>query len=153
MNDRMPSGADQPEAQEAYALMWYACPCGHRERIWNARPGVTPFAMGCPSCGKPSLKHVDWHCDTRAEKHVPHFGQRIWINLTMERARELAARRVDQCAAAGIPYPEGMTREALIEQVAKSEYESFGVGTSPDGAVVHTNAIAREGFGGGASNG
>lgn len=130
------------EAAEAWALMWYACECGHRERIWNARPGVTPFGMGCPSCGKPSLRHADFGRDERAEHHKPHRGQRIWINLTMERAREYATKRVDATRAAGYPIPDGHTRESLIEHVAQGEYESFGRGTSPDGAVFGVQSVA-----------
>lgn len=90
----MTETAERTEANEAFALMWYACPCGHRERIWNARPGVTPFAMGCPSCGKPSLTHVDWGRDERKEDHKPHFGQRVWIDMTLERARTRARRHL-----------------------------------------------------------
>jgi hypothetical protein len=42
--------------KEAFALMWYACACGHRERFWNSRDGVTPFGgIQCPSCGEQGM--------------------------------------------------------------------------------------------------
>lgn len=136
----MPAAAKKEEfkAAEAFALMWYACECGHRERIWNSRSGVTPFGMGCPSCGN-VMHHADFHLDTPAPNYKPHFGQRIFVNLTMERARELAERRYDAVRKSG--YKDSMGRAARIEAVAKHEYEAFGAGTSPDVAVVGTQSV------------
>ena len=90
------------QAAEAFCLMWYACrDCGHRERIWNSRDGVTPFCMGCPSCGQPSMAHVDWNLDQYAPNHRPALGQRIWKTMTIEYATALAKRALDRLAAAG----------------------------------------------------
>lgn len=61
------------EHAEAFCLMWYGCKCGHRERIWNSRDGVTPFGMGCPSCGG-SMSHVDWQKDILAPQHQLNRG-------------------------------------------------------------------------------
>lgn len=138
--------ADKPfEAAEAFALMWYGCKCGHRERIWNSRPGVTPFCMGCPSCGEGSLQHIQWGMDQRAEHHKPHFGQRLWIDLTIEKAREEARRQF-----ASYP-PDEIERvkeqfgsvEEAVERIAQHNYASFGAGTSPDMVVVGTASRKR----------
>src|SRR5438128_138761 len=46
---------------EAFMLMWYECRgCGARERVWNSRDGVTPFGMGCASCGTDNMLHTNW---------------------------------------------------------------------------------------------
>ncbi|MCG5072233.1 hypothetical protein [Paraburkholderia tagetis] len=83
---------------EAFCLMWYACECGHREQIWNSRDGVTPFGCACPSCKEPKLQHVDWNRDTYAPNHQPATGQRMWIDMTRDRARVIAQRTIDQVA-------------------------------------------------------
>jgi hypothetical protein len=83
---------------EAFCLMWYACPCGHRERVWNSRDGVTPFGFACPSCKEPKLQHVDWSRDEYAPQYQPAAGQRIWIDLSRDRARAIAQRTIDQVA-------------------------------------------------------
>ena len=81
--------------QEAFALMWYACECGHRERAWNSRDGVTPMTMGCPSCGG-SSEHSDWNLDTRAPNHTPHQGQLVWGNGTPDEAIAIVMGRFRQ---------------------------------------------------------
>ncbi|AMR77631.1 hypothetical protein [Cupriavidus nantongensis] len=80
---------------EAFCLMRYSCGCGHSEIIWNSRDGVTAFTVPCPSCGdRMGLKHVNWGADFCAPNHKPHFGQRVWIGMTEERATTLAMRRI-----------------------------------------------------------
>jgi hypothetical protein len=108
---------------EAFCLMWYACECGHRERIWNSRDGVTPFGFQCPSCKEPKLKHVDWKFDQHAPDHVPAVGQRIWIDLTRDRALEIARRTVAQVAKGKVP--EG----ADLNRIAEAVYNG---GMQPD---------------------
>ncbi len=81
---------------EAFALMNYACACGHREIIWNSRDGVTPFGMSCPSCAKPTLLHVDWHADVCAPDHKPHRGQRFWRDGTPDEAEAIMRRRIER---------------------------------------------------------
>ena len=81
---------------EAFHLMWYACPCGHRERYWNSRDGVTPFGTLCPSCGEPDMQHVDWGRDVYAPDHKPTVGQRVWTTMTRERAESIARLRLQQ---------------------------------------------------------
>lgn len=103
--------------------MWYACACGHRERIWNSRDGVTPFGFVCPSCKEPKLQHVDWREDSYAPNHQPSSGQRVWVDLTRERARTIAQRTIDQVAKS--------------QQVPAHDFERivdtvFNNGTAPD---------------------
>jgi len=72
--------------------MWYACECGHRERIWNSRDGVTPFVVPCPSCGASTLRHVDWKADDARASHTPHEGQRVFVDMTQQQAETIVGR-------------------------------------------------------------
>ena len=72
---------------EAFCIMWYSCPCGHRERMWNSRDGVTPFNTSCPSCGGIDFAHSNFDADVHSRDHKPHPGQRVWVDMTPERAR------------------------------------------------------------------
>lgn len=76
---------------EAFMLMWYACDCGHRERIWNSRDGVTPFALMCPSCAGEmgTLRHIAWQWDKYAPDHKPHPGQRFFRDGTPDEAQAI----------------------------------------------------------------
>ena len=113
------------------ALMWYACKCGHRERVWNSRNAVVPFCMVCLSCGQSDLEHVDWKADELAPDHVPHKGQGVFINLTMNQAMRYARKKM-RCFD-GTEYAlHGPEREEMILSMAKNSFSSFGAGTSPD---------------------
>ena len=76
---------------EAFKLMWYECGCGHRERAWNSRDGVTPFGTQCPSCGG-NLQHVDM--DEYAPAHQPFIGQLVWRDGTPDEAVRIIRRRI-----------------------------------------------------------
>ena len=106
--------------KEAFALMWYGCECGHRERIWNSRDGVTPFGCGCPSCGRSTMRHIDWSRDQIAEDHSPHKGQRVWRDGTPDEAAEIMTRRI--ASLQGTPY-EADQKEAgrLIESARNGD--------------------------------
>lgn len=122
------------EAGEAFALMWYQCKfCGHRERLWNSRKGVTPFAIDCTSCDEAgSLVHSDWQKDQRRLDYKPNHGQRIFIDLTLEKARAYAKRQMESDPdQEGIIKQFGSVAEA-IELIAQHNYKSFGEGTTPD---------------------
>lgn len=81
---------------EAFALMWYRCEsCGHTERFWNSRDGVTPFGCGCPSCGQ-TLSHSDWQRDVYAPDHKLRYGQRFWRDGTPDEAEAIMRRRIDR---------------------------------------------------------
>ena len=115
---------------EAFCLMWYACPCGHRERFWNSRDGVTPFCTRCPSCDRPTLQHVDFGLDQYVPDHKPAHGQRIWIDMTRERAEVIARRRVETARSQGYVLPEDRLA-ALIDSI----YGEHG-GRAPDLAIT-----------------
>lgn len=77
-------------------LMWYSCrECGHRERIWNSRDGVTPFGCGCSSCGG-SMTHVEWDKDTYAPDHQLLRRQRFWRDGTPDEAEAIMRRRIER---------------------------------------------------------
>lgn len=115
---------------EAFCLMWYACDeCGHRERMWNSRDGVTPFGTLCPSCERPSLRHTDFRLDQYAPKHTPALGQRIWVAMTRERAEFIAHLRIKAAQSRG---PLTITPERL-KSLIDDIYED---GQTPDMRVV-----------------
>ncbi|QQO30763.1 hypothetical protein JJC00_18945 [Bradyrhizobium diazoefficiens] len=97
--------------REAFALMWYACECGHRERIWNSRDGVTPFGgIQCTSCGGKGfetrgLTHVDWNLDIRSTDHKLISGQRFFRDGTAADAVRIIERNVAHAAKVGRPIP------------------------------------------------
>lgn len=75
---------------EAYCLMLYASDQGNVEWLWNSRDGVTPFMIG------DALHHCVWMADAFCPFFVPPIGMRIFIDLTMARAREFAKARVSR---------------------------------------------------------
>ena len=90
-------GATKPTYahKEAFCLMWYQCrECKSKERYWNSRDGVTPFGTVCPSCGGMDMMHVNWQFDECAPDHKPHYGQKVWVDMTRERAEAIAKARV-----------------------------------------------------------
>ncbi len=112
---------------EAYMLMTYTCSCGHHEVIWDSRDGVTPFAMTCPSCGSPTLRHVDWSGDMRAPDHEPHYGQGLWRDGTPDDAVAIITKRLDGCI--GTKYEaDAKRRAALIDMVRRGDAEEFQKG-------------------------
>lgn len=99
---------------EAFALMWYACSCGHRERIWNSRDGVTAFGSSCPSCGN-IMDHVDWKKDQIAVNHKLHRGQRFWRDGTVEDAVKIVERSLKRFAEDGHPPPTAVANKMRAE--------------------------------------
>lgn len=107
-------------------LMQYQCGCGHKETIWNSRDGVTPFVLGCPSCGKLNLSHVNWHEDVYAPNHELHRHQRYFRDGTVEEAIEIMKRRIERHKSS---YP--LKREAkdrLLAEVRNGTLEEFRKG-------------------------
>lgn len=108
---------------EAFSLMWYRCEaCGHQERIWNSRDGVTPFCMACPSCGGMTLQHHNWSADERAPDHKTRRGQRFWRDGTKEEARGILERRFERFAAQGQAVPEDV-KAAMLADLDKPSVE------------------------------
>lgn len=119
---------------EAFCLMQYQCKdCGHHEVFWNSRDGVTPFCTACPSCGEPSLYHVNFWSDRYAPDHKPHKGQRIWLSMTKERALALATKAV--LARKKL----GKDTDEIIESVAASYFHD---GHGPDMQVYGYSEVA-----------
>lgn len=106
-----------PQHKEAFALMWYTCDgrttpteqtlegCGHRERIWNSRDGVTPFGTSCPSCNG-SLLHSNWNLDRPDQNYKLKRWQKFWRDGTMEEALDILNRRFELWKTRGHTIPE-----------------------------------------------
>jgi hypothetical protein len=111
---------------EAFMLMTYACKCGHREVIWNSRDGVTPFGLGCPSCGQPTLQHVEWGRDVYAPNHTLHREQRFWRDGTPDEAEAIMRRRIERMKD---QYPLAPKEaERLIRQCREGDEHEFQKG-------------------------
>lgn len=121
---------------EAFCLMTYSCVgkhvpaapgsknfmdrtegCGHREIIWNSRDGVTPFGMGCPSCGG-DLQHVSWSADVYTPNHKPNHGQGIWRDGTPDDAERIMRKRIESCI--GTQYECNAARTEELVQIARN---------------------------------
>lgn len=115
---------------EAFCLMTYKCDsCGKEEELWNSRDGVTPFIIGCKHCDGEAA-HINFHRDSRLTDYKPLLGQRIFVDMTEEKKKEIAELRFEQ--AKGTPYE--------ISNEDKEEFlESFLLGFhegTPDIKVV-----------------
>lgn len=98
---------------EAFCLMTYQADDGSEtETIWNSRDGVTPFGLTLRS-GKPA-RHINWQGDVYAPNHVPKPGDRIFVDLTEERARQNALRMVNLHPQY---IPAGETAEKMVDLV------------------------------------
>lgn len=130
---------------EAFCLMWYACKCGHQERIWNSRDGVTPFCTRCPSCGSPndlgSLRHVRWREDAYAPDHKPTFGQRVWVDMTRAAAEEYARGRIAAAREAGHEIAADYDVEGLVRNIMGLDHG----GAAPDMVVTGYAAALKGG--------
>jgi hypothetical protein len=109
---------------EAFALMTYRADDGsEEERIWNSRDGVTPFVVTLRS-GKQAT-HVDWRSDVPDPAYRPQPGERVFVDLTPERALAKATARVDAWLAG----PErghllevyGSREQAIAQQAGQAE--------------------------------
>lgn len=98
---------------EAFMLMTYACKCGHQEVVWNSRDGVTPFGMGCPSCGRASLQHVNWKGDVYAPGHKLHRHQRFWRDGTPDEAEQIMRRRIEKSKGTAYECPPDHAAELI----------------------------------------
>lgn len=114
--------------REAYKRMKYRCECGHQEHMWNSRDGVTPFTVPCPNCKDPmGLVHVDWQEDKFLPLYIPPKGERFFVSMTKEKAREYAARNVDAAISSG--RIEEKSRNSKIRMLTEDYYAN---GEAPD---------------------
>lgn len=111
---------------EAFMLMWYACKaCGHRERIWNSRDGVTPFGCCCPSCGD-IMRHIDWQRDEFAPQHKLLPGQHFWRDGTPAEAEKIMRQRIERYRE---QFPQTPEQEAqLIREAREGKLNEFKPG-------------------------
>ena len=115
---------------EAFNLMKYRSEDGTEEEIiWNSRDGVTPFSLTLKS-GKPAT-HVEWDKDVYVPDYVPKPGDRIFIDLTLEKALEYARRNLQRWHDDGDMDMYGPAPSAL--ELAKSYMHNGG---EPDIKVV-----------------
>ena len=79
---------------EAYCLMKYVSRDGkHVEWLWNSRDGVTPFIIFDENGEE--MNHTDFFLDRYLPNYQPEAGERVFVDMTPERARERAAKHVD----------------------------------------------------------
>ena len=105
---------------EAFALMWYACPCGHRERIWNTRDGVTPFGgLLCASCGQAGLdgglQHVWFTADSCQPDHKLNDGQLFFRDGTAADAVSIIEKRFRIFASRGQAVPQDVQLRMIAD--------------------------------------
>lgn len=81
---------------EAFCLMRYQSKDGRiAEWLWNSRDGATPFSIYSKD-GLTELFHVEWHRDKYRPDHKPQKGDRIFIDLTIEKARDYTSQRCEE---------------------------------------------------------
>lgn len=118
--------------KEAFALMWYGCPCGHRERIWNSRDGVTPFSgLLCPSCGGKGLEarglsHIYFDQDQCTPNHKLQDGQQFFRDGTVEDAVAIIERRLVIFRERGQPAPDHVAER--VRQDARNQTGEWNPG-------------------------
>lgn len=81
---------------EGLCHMWYRCKeCKKKERLWNSRPRVTPFMIGCFECDG-TMQHIDWHLDEYAPNYQPQKGDRIFVDWSKEAEEKMRREQIDQ---------------------------------------------------------
>lgn len=91
---------------EAFCVMSYECEeCGHVERIWNSRDGITPFVVCCRLCDGSSI-HVRWNRDNCIPDYEPDQGERIFVDFTEERAKKIAMEIIENYKGTKFEIPE-----------------------------------------------
>jgi hypothetical protein len=139
-NDDM-KGAKYQHA-EAFCLMQYS-DGKEVEILWNSRDGVTPFGIRSRD-GKREMRHVNWQFDRPAPGHVPKVGDRVFVDLTIEKAREYR-RRFTEAHWNNRDYPMSDrwdSVEQAIEELAQSDMGTGG-GGAPDILTVTAADVGR----------
>lgn len=111
---------------EAFCLMKYRSEDhSETEILWNSRDGVTPFVID-NRAGTKRMQHIEWEKDKRDPFHQPKAGDRIFIDLTEERAREHAIIYVDKnWSNPGYPMSAVWpTKDVAVEHFVKSWTET-----------------------------
>lgn len=133
---------------EAFCLMLYGTRDGSvRETIWNSRDGVTPFMIHTRDGVE--MSHLPpWSDDVYAPAHRPKVGDRIFVDLTLERAREHRRAYVERwwthAGGSGYSMSSGYSsKEEAAEKLARSDMESGGLEPRPD-LIEVTADMAKE---------
>lgn len=97
----------EPDFKEAFCLMTYQCEqCHKMEEVYNTRNGITPFTIRCRYCGG-TARHINWQYDKRDPDFKPLTGMRVFIDLTPEKAKEYAVKRLKSCIGTEYEIPIG----------------------------------------------
>ncbi len=134
---------------EAFCLMTYEDEVnGRTERLWNSRDGVTPFVI--TSRWGNSARHVGR--DDYQPGHVPNVGDRVFVDLTPERARVLAEAYADKLDERTDEYnltrhleERGMTREEFVTSAVEDSL-SQGKPFDPEERAALEAKLAAEGY-------
>lgn len=116
--------------KEAFCLMKYAAEDGSEvEWIWNSRDGITPFCVA-NRAGTRMLQHVDWHLDRYLPNYQPQPSERIFVDLTPERALQRATAKVEYWWERP-EYPLSLKFDSREEAIA-SFLKDFKIGQDSD---------------------
>jgi len=80
---------------DAFRIIEYVCrDCKKVEQIWNSRDGGTPASVYCGSCKGIMLRTG---CSDQVDPdHKPIAGDRIIIDITPERSKEILNQVIDK---------------------------------------------------------
>jgi hypothetical protein len=116
---------------DAFRLALYATDDGSVcEWLWNSRDGVTPFCVWSRENPPRRMSHVHFEWDRFVPDYQPKPGERIFVTLTRELAREAAATVIErgwdapECPASAM----SPTKE---EGIAALATRYFGNGDQP----------------------
>lgn len=118
--------------KEAYALMRYQNETtGEYEALWNSRDGVTSFTVSSRD-GRHTMKHVDWDKDIFAPNWIPNIGDRIFVDITEERAEESIKEQIETMwERSEMPMKDHFaSKEDAFQQLMKGAMESV-IGKQP----------------------
>lgn len=115
---------------EAFMIMQYTSDNGESDYIWNSRDGITPFIIATRD-GTSKMRHVNFHQDVYAPDHTPIVGDRIFVNTTMDVAKQYALEYVSEYWAHP-EYPMSAMFDNRDEAVTYFTHHLYGDGTQPD---------------------
>lgn len=142
--------------REAFVLMMYRdVKAGVERRIWNSRDGITPMVVQLDGW---TLCH-DANDDVYAPEHIPALGDHVFVDLTLERAREKRKVFVERWWGDHTPrFPLSErfeSKEEALEALAKHDLIVPGVfadmpprGPRSDLVVVDEAFLAERNLGG-----
>ena len=120
--------------QEAFHIMAYQCDkCSFLEYIWNSRDGVTPFMTSClfDDCDGLTAHVFPRRMGLMEQTAIilKPFVSRVFVDMTQERAKMFAIKRMDSMIDQGYILPEGEDYYQSIDRLTQSLYHN---GDAPD---------------------